>query len=362
MARPTIAVAISFTANASDVPVWQDVSSYVAAWSIRRGRSHESESFQAGQGTIVLDDALRSFDPTNTSSAYYPYVLPLRRVRIQATYSAVTYDIFYGYILSYDVSYPDAPAECTTTLQIADAFHVLALARVNATYAQQTTAARFTSILDAISWPSADRSLHTAQQSVQPATLVDAPALTHLQQTIASENGAMWVSKANVLTSVNRDSRNKQPLTSTLTWGDGGGAQQLYKSLTYTVPGDRIINSATVTPSGGQSEIQTITITGNPTGGTFTLTWGGCITSSLAWNATAAEVQTALEALGSIQPGNVAVSGGPGPQAAWLVTFQGILAGQDVAAITASASFTGGSSPAISVATSTYYASQQSAM
>jgi hypothetical protein len=153
MARPTIAVAISFTANASDVPVWQDVSSYVAAWSIRRGRSHESESFQAGQGTIVLDDALRSFDPTNTSSAYYPYVLPLRRVRIQATYSAVTYDIFYGYILSYDVSYPDAPAECTTTLQIADAFHVLALARVNATYAQQTTAARFTSILDAISWP-----------------------------------------------------------------------------------------------------------------------------------------------------------------------------------------------------------------
>lgn len=361
MARPSIAVAISFTANASDVPTWQDVSSSVRSFSIRRGRSHESEAFPAGQGSVVLDDPTRAFDPTNTSSAWYPYVLTLRRLRIQATWAATTYDLFYAYILSYQVNYPDEPAECTVTLQLADAFTMLALAKLNTTFAQQTTAARFTSVLDAISWPAADRSLHTAQQSVQPATLVDVSALSHLQATIASENGALWVSKANAVTTVNRDSRNKQPLTSTLTWGDGGGAEELYKSLTYIIPGDRIINSATVTLAGGASEVQSVTISGNPTGGTFTLTWNGHTTAAIDWNATAATVQTALEALGSIQPGNVAVSGGPGPQLPWYVTYQGALAGIDVAALTSTSSLTGGSSPAIAIATSTYYAVQQSA-
>jgi hypothetical protein len=98
------------------------------------------------------------------------------------------------------------------------------------------------------------------------------------------------------------------------------------------------------------NEVQTVTITGSPTGGTFTLTYGGNTTAGIAFNAAASAVQSALVALASIGAGNVSVSGS-GP---YTVTFQGALAGTNVAPMTTSgASLTGGSSPASAVTTAT---------
>src|SRR3954465_8763162 len=53
-------------------------------------------------------------------------------------------------------------------------------------------------------------------------------------------------------------------------------------------------------PVAGTNEVQTITVTGTPTGGTFTLTYSTQTTAAIAYNATAAAVQTALEALSNI--------------------------------------------------------------
>lgn len=105
--------------------------------------------------------------------------------------------------------------------------------------------------------------------------------------------------------------------------------------------------------AGGVSEVQTATITGTPTGGTFTLTWNGQTTTAIAYNATAATVQTALEALSNIAVGDIAVTGGPGPGTAFTVTFRGALSDQDVAALTATSSLTGGSTPGVTIATTT---------
>lgn len=56
----------------------------------------------------------------------------------------------------------------------------------------------------------------------------------------------------------------------------------------------------------------TVTIGGSPTGGTFPLSFGGQTASGIAYNATAAAVQSALEALSSIGSGNVTVTGSAG--------------------------------------------------
>jgi hypothetical protein len=102
------------------------------------------------------------------------------------------------------------------------------------------------------------------------------------------------------------------------------------------------------------NEVQTVTISGTPTGGTFTLTLDGETTGAIAYNATATTVKTALEALSNVTPGDVVVTGGPGPGTPYVVTFSGgTWAGKDVPALTAAASLTGGSSPAVAVATST---------
>ena len=59
------------------------------------------------------------------------------------------------------------------------------------------------------------------------------------------------------------------------------------------------------------TEIQKLTITGNPTAGTFTITFGGQTTAAINWNDSTATVQTKLTALSSIGAGNLACTGGP---------------------------------------------------
>lgn len=99
------------------------------------------------------------------------------------------------------------------------------------------------------------------------------------------------------------------------------------------------------------NDVQTVTITGTPTGGTFTLSYNGQVTGNIAFNATAATVAAALVALPGIgASANVAVTGGPGPGTPWVVTFQGLLGNLPQNVLVANgAGLTGGASPAISV-------------
>ncbi len=101
------------------------------------------------------------------------------------------------------------------------------------------------------------------------------------------------------------------------------------------------------------SEVQSLAITGTPTGGTFTLTYDGKTTSALPYNATPAQVQAALEALSNIGTGNVLCAGGPLPGTAISITFRQDLAQQNVPAITTTDSLTGGTTPASAITTST---------
>jgi hypothetical protein len=111
---------------------------------------------------------------------------------------------------------------------------------------------------------------------------------------------------------------------------------------------DTYIGTNHVADGPGTNEVQTITITGTPTGGTFTLTYGGNTTGAIDYDATAGEVQTALRALPNTQDATVA--GGPGPGTPYTVTWGN---GKDVEQLSANGSFTGGTSPAVAVTTTT---------
>lgn len=73
------------------------------------------------------------------------------------------------------------------------------------------------------------------------------------------------------------------------------------------------------------NEVQTLTITA--TGGTYTLTFNGQTTTAIAWNATAAAVQTALEALSNVAAGDIVVTTAGANR---VLTFGGDYAAQDV--------------------------------
>jgi hypothetical protein len=100
------------------------------------------------------------------------------------------------------------------------------------------------------------------------------------------------------------------------------------------------------------SEVQLIALVGQPTGGTFTLTFQAEETSNIAYNASESTVESALEALSTIGSGNVTVTGGAGGP--WTVTFAGAEANTDQLSITGDgSSLTGGSGQAVSSSTAT---------
>lgn len=101
-----------------------------------------------------------------------------------------------------------------------------------------------------------------------------------------------------------------------------------------------------------RNEVQTVSIGGSvaPTGGTFTLTYSGQTTAGIAFNANAAAVQAALEALSNIGVGEAIVTGGPGPSTAWVVEFKLTLGNLDTGLMTGSAaSLTGGTGNVITI-------------
>lgn len=81
--------------------------------------------------------------------------------------------------------------------------------------------------------------------------------------------------------------------------------------------------------TGGVNEVQTITSPSNPTGGTFTLTFGGETTAGIAYNASAATIEAALNHLTTIPTGSVSCAGGALPTAV-TVTFLDEFASTDV--------------------------------
>lgn len=97
---------------------------------------------------------------------------------------------------------------------------------------------------------------------------------------------------------------------------------------------------------------QTVTVTGAPSGGTFTLTvvnnQVSQTTSGIAYNATAATVQTAVQGLSNVGSGNATVSGGTGGP--FTVNFTGALANAFPTLTANGASLTGGTSPGVTVA------------
>lgn len=98
----------------------------------------------------------------------------------------------------------------------------------------------------------------------------------------------------------------------------------------------------------GTNEVVTLAMTGDPEGGTFTLTFGGQETAAIPFDATAAEVQAALQALSTIGAGNVECTGGPFPDDDIVVEFVNALSGTNVGAITDdSTNLTGGTTPGV---------------
>jgi len=137
---PVVAVEVAFTTNPGATPVWVNIGDRVKGFTVHRGRADELSAFNAGQATITLNNEDRAFDPTYSGSPYWPNVVPMRRIRVRATYAAATYDVFNGYVTNWQQQY-SPPQDAEAVVECSDAFKVLGnITLLSSVWAQEIAA------------------------------------------------------------------------------------------------------------------------------------------------------------------------------------------------------------------------------
>ena len=208
-----------------------DITSYLRAFTTRRGRANELGDFVAGTMSFSVSNADNRFNPNNTSSPYYDSanartkIQPLKRVRMSATYDSTTYRIFEGFLQSVPVKFISEGADSIVTFTCVDAFKIFQSFRLDGVGwrlglagfselgqttslgyedTQELTSERITRILDTIQFPTNRRDILTGTRQVisQP---LSTNVLTGLRECETAENGQFFVAKDGKVTFRNRD-------------------------------------------------------------------------------------------------------------------------------------------------------------
>jgi hypothetical protein len=181
-----------------------DLTSIVESVNITRGRNRQLDQFNAGTATIAFNNQTEILNPTNTTSPYYPFVLPRCPVQIFANGIPIYTGLITDWNLDYDISNKDMMyASC------ADNFTVLANQALNAvTPSAEGTGARINTILDLteINYQGA-RSIDTGSSTLGAFAIdQDTVCLNYLQQVNTSEQGYLFMSANGTLTFKGRSS------------------------------------------------------------------------------------------------------------------------------------------------------------
>lgn len=223
--------------------------------SIRRGRNVARDIYEAGTAIVRIYDPDGDFNPQNTLSPYYGKLEPLRKLRISAAVGGNSYYLFSGYTTGYVYSYDQAENMAYVDISASDAFRLFNLASVITVTGQaagQDTGTRINKILDTVSFPTAMRSIETGNTLTiaDPANL--RTSLNAMQNAEFSEQGALYISPEGNVIFLNRNSVISSAGDTPTAFNQTGGIP--YKNLKFAFDDKLIINSATITRSGGTAQ------------------------------------------------------------------------------------------------------------
>lgn len=233
-----------------------DISSQVVQINISGGRNLLQSQFEAARCVIRLLDPNGNWNPQNPSSPYYPNLVPLRKLRVAASYLGVKYYLFSGYSATYTYTYPTNQQTGYLTIECFDAFRLFNMANISAiagASAGQDTGARINAILDQIGWPSTLRAIDTGNTLCQADPATNRSALQALKNCEFSEFGAFYVDDAGVATFINRTNLIKKAAQTPTVFNQSGGIP--YKQVVPVLDDKLIINQATIGRIGGTPQI-----------------------------------------------------------------------------------------------------------
>ena len=241
---------------ASTVPIpIVDLTPNVRNITINRGRNIQSDQYVAGDAVVRVLDPNGDWNPQNTSSPYYPYLVPLRKLRISATTATKDAFLFSGYTTEYRYSFPQGQEVGYVDIYCSDAFKLFNLAQVQTVTdsgAGQSTGTRIGKILDQIGFPSNMRTVATGESLCQadPATL--RTALGALKNCEFSEQGSFYIDGSGTAVFKSRNQVVSSISGTPIEFNQTTGIP--YKNLVYAFDDKLIINQASITRVGGTAQ------------------------------------------------------------------------------------------------------------
>tara|TARA_R110000824_G_scaffold345869_2_gene532581 strand:- start:2955 stop:4184 length:1230 start_codon:yes stop_codon:yes gene_type:complete len=229
-----------------------DITSLVNAVSINRGRDRILDRHDAGRSTVTFTDTTGAFDPDNGDHE----ILPMRQLKVTATYSGVLYTLYSGFIDEWDYTYTPGENAAFVTLVATDAFRILNLTTVTAVAgasAGDLTGKRLGEILDEISWPASSRDFSAGLTTCQadPGTARD--TLSACQNVTDTELGAFFAKTNGVLKFMDRNAIVKAHGSSPTVFVDTG-AGIYYESIDFDIDDTILANDVTVQRTGGTAQ------------------------------------------------------------------------------------------------------------
>jgi len=231
-----------------------DVSDVVNSVNIRRGRSATADEFQTGTMTLRIVDQNGDFNPQNSSSPYYTYLTPMRKVSISATYGSVTYPMFSGFITSYTTTTPrNANDVVYTDITAVDASRLAQNAQISTVTgatAGDLSGTRIGQILDMISWPASMRDIDAGLTTLQADPGTARTALAALQTATNSEYGAIYVDASGSWVFQDRTVTTAS-VAGTATVFNDNGTDIGYANAVWRLDDTLVFNQANITRTGG---------------------------------------------------------------------------------------------------------------
>jgi hypothetical protein len=244
------------TLGSSTVPVpIVDLTPNVRNITINRGRDIQADTYIAGTAVVRITDPDSYFNPQNTASPYYGYLVPLRKVRIAATTATTQEFLFSGYTTEYRYTYDQAEQMGYVDIYIADAFRLFNLAQITTVAdsgAGQATGTRIGKILDQVDFPSNMRTIATGQSQciADPGTL--RTSLNAVKNAEFSEQGAFFINGSGTAVFKDRNSVASSISGTPIEFNQTGGIP--YRNLIFAFDDKLIINQAQMTRYGGTAQ------------------------------------------------------------------------------------------------------------
>ena len=245
------------TLAASTVPLpIIDLTPSVRSITIDNGRNIQSDTYQAGTAVIRVYDNDGSWNPQNVNSIYYPFLVPLRKIRVAATTATAQEFLFSGYTTEYRYYYDQAENVGYVDIYAADGFRLLNLAQLTTVAdsgAGQATGTRIGKLLDEVDFPSNMRTISTGQSLCQadPGTL--RTSLSAIQNAEFSEQGAFYFDGSGTAIFKSRNQVASSISGTPIEFNQTGGIP--YRSLIFSFDDKLIINTSSMQRIGGTAQV-----------------------------------------------------------------------------------------------------------